>query len=231
MPARRRRWRALINDSPVSERSNHQWLFRSTDRTLSPVDVALRVAIVGLALATGYIHSTLGGLLFTLNALGYLVAAVAMVIPLSLAVRYRWVVRLGLMGYAATTIIGWAIQGPYYSTAFIAKGIEVALIVLLAIDFARMDGNPVNGHQGRDRRADRPLRPPLGAEVVERLGRVQSQIRQSSHRPPEIESPPPPAAGILPDGRSGLDRTACRHRTPARLSQVARARPGRRRLE
>jgi hypothetical protein len=118
--------------------------FRNTERTLSPVDVALRVGIVGLALATGYIHSTLGGLLFTLNAVGYLVAAVAMVIPLSLAVRYRWLVRLGLMGYAATTIVGWAIQGPYYSTAFIAKGIEVALIVLVAIDFARMDGNPVN---------------------------------------------------------------------------------------
>ena len=116
---------------------------RSTDRTLSPVDVALRISIVGLALATGYIHSTLGGVLFTLNALGYLVAAVAMVIPLSLAVRYRWVVRLGLMGYAATTIIGWAIQGPYYSTAFIAKGIEVVLIGLLAVDFARMDGNPI----------------------------------------------------------------------------------------
>ncbi len=59
---------------------------RTAERTLSPVDVALRVGIVGLALATGYIHSTLGGLLFTLNAVGYLVAAVAMVIPLSLAV-------------------------------------------------------------------------------------------------------------------------------------------------
>ena len=117
---------------------------RLADRTLGPVDVAIRVGIVGLALATGYIHSTLGGLLFTLNAVGYLVAAVAIVIPLALAVRFRWVVRLGLMGYAATTILGWAIQGPYYSTAFIAKGIEVALIVLLAIDFARMDGNPVN---------------------------------------------------------------------------------------
>jgi hypothetical protein len=114
-----------------------------TDRALSPVDVALRVAIVGLALSTGYIHSTLGGVLFTLNAIGYLVAAVAMVIPLPLAVRYRWVVRLGLMGYAATTIIGWAIQGPYYTTAYIAKAIEVTLIVLLAVDFARMDGNPV----------------------------------------------------------------------------------------
>jgi len=106
-------------------------------------DVALRAAIVAAALATGYIHLTLGGLLFTLNAVGYFTAAVAMAIPLALAVRFRWVVRLGLIGYAATTIIGWAIQGPYYQTAYIAKAIEVALIVLVAIDFARMDGNPV----------------------------------------------------------------------------------------
>ncbi len=110
---------------------------------LRPTDVVLRLAIVGLALATGYIHSTLGGLLFTLNAVGYLVAAVAMIVPLALAVRFRWVVRAGLIGYALTTILGWAIQGPFYSTAYLAKGIEVALIVLVAIDFARMDGNPI----------------------------------------------------------------------------------------
>lgn len=67
-------------------------------------DVVIRAAIVGLALATGYIHSTLGGLLFTLNAVGYAVAAIAMVIPLALAVRFRWFVRLGLIGYAATTL-------------------------------------------------------------------------------------------------------------------------------
>ena len=117
---------------------------RSADRTLSPTDIVLRLAIVGLTLATGYIHSTLGGLLFTLNATGYLVAAIAMVIPLGLAVRYRWFIRLGLIGYAATTIIGWAIQGPYFTTAYIAKGIEVTLIILLAIDFARTDGNPIS---------------------------------------------------------------------------------------
>ena len=111
--------------------------------TLRPADVAIRVAIVALALATGYIHYTLGGLLFTLNALGYVTAAVAMVIPPALAVRFRWVVRLGLIGYAAMTIAGWAIQGPYYSTAYVAKAIEVALIVLVAVDFARMDGNPI----------------------------------------------------------------------------------------
>ena len=112
--------------------------------SLNPADVAIRAAIVALALATGYIHYTLGGLLFTLNAAGYAVAAIAMVIPLALAVRFRWVIRLGLIGYAATAIVAWAVMGPYYSTAYIAKGIEVALIVLLAVDFARHDGNPVN---------------------------------------------------------------------------------------
>jgi len=106
-------------------------------------DVVIRVAIVALALATGYIHFTLGGLLFTLNAIGYAVAAVAIAIPLALAVRFRWVVRLGLIGYALTAIIAWAIQGPYFQTAYIAKAIEVTLIVLLAVDFARMDGDPV----------------------------------------------------------------------------------------
>jgi len=110
---------------------------------LRPLDVIIRIAIVGLILGTAYIHSTLGGLLFTLNATGYVVAAVAIAIPLGLAVRFRWFVRLGLMGYAATAIVAWAIQGPYYTTAYIAKAIEIALITLLAIDFARMDGNPV----------------------------------------------------------------------------------------
>jgi hypothetical protein len=111
--------------------------------SLRPADVLIRLAIVGLTLGTAYIHSTLGGLLFTLNAAGYLVAAIAIVVPLGLAIRYRWFIRLGLMGYAATAIVAWAVQGPYYSTAYIAKAIEVALITLLAIDFTRMDGNPV----------------------------------------------------------------------------------------
>ena len=111
--------------------------------SLRPVDVAIRAAIVGLVLATGYIHFTLGGLLFTLNAAGYAVAAVAIAVPLALAVRFRWIVRVGLIGYAATAIVAWAVMGPYYTTAYVAKAIEVALIVLLAIDFARHDGNPV----------------------------------------------------------------------------------------
>jgi hypothetical protein len=111
--------------------------------SLRTSDIVVRAAIVALALATGYIHSTLGGLLFTLNAVGYAVAAIAIIVPLALAVRFRWVIRVGLMGYAATAILMWAIQGPYYQTAYIAKAIEVALIVVLAVDFARHDGNPI----------------------------------------------------------------------------------------
>jgi hypothetical protein len=111
--------------------------------SLRPSDVVIRAAIVALTLATGYIHLTLGGLLFTLNAVGYFVAAVAMIAPLALAVRFRWIVRVGLIGYAATAIVAWAVMGPYFTTAYVAKAIEIALIVLLAIDFARHDGNPI----------------------------------------------------------------------------------------
>lgn len=119
-------------------------MFAIAPRTrLRASDVALRAVIVALALSTAYIHSTLGGLIFTLNALGYVTAAVAMVIPLALAVRFRWFIRLGLIGYAATTILMWAIQGPYFTTAYVAKAIEVALIVAVAVDFARLDGNPI----------------------------------------------------------------------------------------
>lgn len=113
-------------------------------RPLSDADIVLRVAIVALTLATAYIHLTLGGPLFTLNAIGYAVGAVAMVVPIAIAVRYRWLVRIALAGYAATTIAGWAIDPIFYSTAYLAKAIEVGLIALLAIDLIRRDGNPID---------------------------------------------------------------------------------------
>ena len=40
------------------------------NRPLRSGDIALRVAIVALALSTAYIHFTLGGLRFTVNATG-----------------------------------------------------------------------------------------------------------------------------------------------------------------
>ena len=106
-------------------------------------DLALRGATVILAMAAAYIHWTLGGLLFTLNALGFAAGAIAMVVPFEFAERHRWLVRIALAGYAATTLTIWALQGPRYSTAELAAVIEIALIALLALDFARRDGNPI----------------------------------------------------------------------------------------
>ena len=122
----------------------------------SPAGLLLRAVIVGLTLATGWIHLTLGGPLFTLNGIGYGVAALAMVVPLAIAIRFRWLIRLGLIGYAATAIVAWFVMGPRYDVAYLAKAIEVALIILLAIEVHAYDGNPV----GRIRRA---VRRPVGA--------------------------------------------------------------------
>ena len=122
----------------------------------SPFAVALRAAIVGLAIATGWIHLTLGSPLFTLNAVGYFVAAVAMVVPIGLAVRVRWFVRLGLIGYAATAIVAWFVMGPRYDVAYLAKAIEVGLIALLALEVRAYDGNPI-------RRIRQAVRPSAGA--------------------------------------------------------------------
>ena len=107
----------------------------------------LTAAIVGLTLATAYIHSTLGGLLFTLNALGYLGLAALIVIgaaaPTTLIERFSWFPRLALLGYTAMTIAGYLVMGPYFTLGFIAKGIEVALVTLLVIDIIRVYGSPM----------------------------------------------------------------------------------------
>jgi hypothetical protein len=107
----------------------------------------LTVAIVGLTLATAYIHSTLGGLLFTLNALGYLGLAGLIVIgaaaPVAIVERFSWFPRLALIGYTLMTIAGYLVMGPYFTLGFIAKGIEVALVTLLVVDIIRVYGSPM----------------------------------------------------------------------------------------
>ena len=128
----------------------------TTLRPATPAGLLLRSAIVGLTVATGWIHLSLGGLLFTLNGAGYLVAAAAMVVPLALAIRFRWFIRLGLIGYAMTAIVGWYLMGPRYDVAYIAKAIEIVLIALLAIEVWAYDGNPL-------RRVGRLIRPLLRA--------------------------------------------------------------------
>jgi hypothetical protein len=115
----------------------------ATMRPTSPIGLLVRAAIVGLTIATGWIHLNLGGLLFTLNGLGYLVAAVAMIAPLALAIRFRWFIRLGLVGYALAAIAGWYLTGPRYDIAYLAKALEVGLIALLLVEIRAYDGNPL----------------------------------------------------------------------------------------
>jgi hypothetical protein len=108
----------------------------------------LTTAIVGLTLATAYIHLGLGGLLFTLNGLGYLGLAGLVVIgaaaPAAIVKRFSWFPRIALLGYTAMTIAGYVVMGPYFTLGFIAKGIEVALIALLVVDIFRVYGSPMN---------------------------------------------------------------------------------------
>lgn len=97
---------------------------------------------VVLTLATSYIHSTLGGWLFTLNALGYATLAVAMLAPIRRADRFRWLIRLALLGFTLATIGGWILFGARYNVAYLSKGIEALLVVLLVVSIYRFDDGP-----------------------------------------------------------------------------------------
>ena len=109
--------------------------------------VMLTAVIVGLTAATANIHLGLGGLLFTLNGLGYLGLAALVIVgaaaPMPLIRRFSWFPRVALMGYTAMTIGGYLVMGPYFTLGWIAKGIEVALIAALAVDVMRVYGSPM----------------------------------------------------------------------------------------
>ncbi len=104
------------------------------------------VATVALTLATAYIHLTLGGVLFTLNAAGYAALAVAFVLIAvvrhPLVRRFDWLPRVGLAGYTAMTIGAYLVMGPYFSLGWLAKAIEVAILTLLVADIRRAYGTP-----------------------------------------------------------------------------------------
>jgi hypothetical protein len=106
------------------------------------VAIGLVAGVVVLTLGTAYIHSTLGGLLFTLNALGYAALAVAIVLPIRLLDRFRWLVRLALLGFTLLTIGGWVLFGARYDIAYLSKAIEAVLVALLAVSIYRFDGGP-----------------------------------------------------------------------------------------
>jgi hypothetical protein len=107
--------------------------------------VVLTAATVALTLTTAYIHLSLGGLLFTLNALGYAALAVAVAvgaIPHPFISRFSWLPRVGLAGFTAVTIVAYLVIGPYFSLGWIAKAVEIGILILLAVDVMRVYGSP-----------------------------------------------------------------------------------------
>jgi hypothetical protein len=101
--------------------------------------IALRIVIVALALGTAYIHATLGGLLCTLNAIGYAAFVVALLMPGPMT-RIRWLVRLALIGFTFATIVAWLAFGARFGLAYLDKAIELGLVVALLVDLWRSDG-------------------------------------------------------------------------------------------
>ncbi len=108
------------------------------------MEIVLRASVAVLTLATAWIHFSLGGLLFLMNAAGYTVFAGALVAPIALAGRFRWLVRLGLLGFTMATIAGWVVMGARFPLAYVDKGIELVLVALLAADIRRADGGPAD---------------------------------------------------------------------------------------
>ena len=107
--------------------------------------VALVVGAVVLTFATAFIHLTLGGplwLLFRMNAVGYAVLAVALVVPIGLADRFRWLIRLALLGFVLATMGGWVLIGARYDVAYLDKAIEAVLVAFLVVSIYRFDGGP-----------------------------------------------------------------------------------------
>jgi hypothetical protein len=103
----------------------------------------VRIGILGLTLATAYIHFTLGGLMFLANAAGYAGFAVLMATPLEIASRYRWLIRVGLIGFTVGTMVAWQLFGARFWLGYLDKGIEIALVALLGLEMFHYDGGPL----------------------------------------------------------------------------------------
>jgi hypothetical protein len=98
----------------------------------------LLATIVVLASIAGVIHLSLGAPIFILNALGYFALAAAYIVVATvshpLVARFSWLPRVALFGYAAASIVAWLVLGGFYWLGYLTKAIELALMVLVAVD-------------------------------------------------------------------------------------------------
>ena len=128
----------------------------------STTDLFIRLGLAALALTNAYIHSTLGGPMFTLNAVGFAVLAVALVAPVGIARDLRWLTRIALAGYAATTAIGWLLFGARYDVGYLSFGLDLAIVAIATLDSVLADGSPVSVARRLIRFGTFHLPPPAG---------------------------------------------------------------------
>ncbi len=104
-----------------------------------PLFGPIQAGILLLAIATAAIHIYLAIpenlTMFYLNGLGYIVLALALLIPQFKP--YRGLIRYALMAFTLITIIGWVAIGMRTPIAYLDKIIEIALLVLLWLDRGR----------------------------------------------------------------------------------------------
>jgi hypothetical protein len=116
---------------------------KANELTTRVVGRVLTTVILVLALTTAYVHLTLGGTIFLLNGIGYIVLAAgvaATALPIGLFRRLRWLPRLGLAGFALVTIGAYLVIGPYFTLGLATKAIEVAIIGVVAADLINAYG-------------------------------------------------------------------------------------------
>jgi hypothetical protein len=98
----------------------------------------LTLVILELTAATAYVHFTLGGTLFFLNALGYVglgaAYAAAALLPIPLVRRLSWLPKIALAGFAVVTIGAYLVDGSYFALGWVTKGVELAIIGLVMVD-------------------------------------------------------------------------------------------------
>ena len=114
--------------------------------------ILLTGVILELTLATAIIHLTLGGTLFLLNGFGYLALGTIYLVSAALpTVRHHAMLpKAALAAYASITIAAYLLTGPYFALGWVTKGIELAIVSLVAADLLMdADGGRASGRPTR----------------------------------------------------------------------------------
>jgi hypothetical protein len=112
-----------------------------TKTKLGAVQFGIILTTVITAVIHLYIGITLPSTLFVLNGIGYLVLLAGLFLNVSIAQKYRRLIRWALIGFTAVTIVAWVAIGdkswPSGALGYITKFDEILLLAFLWMDQSR----------------------------------------------------------------------------------------------